>query len=60
MAFKTLLTTKQVQQSLGISRSMLCNLVRSGEIPVTKIGRTNRFDPDLIEEYLRRQTKRHD
>lgn len=48
------LTIKDVQSELSLSRSRICELIRSGELPSIKIGRSRRIPRKAIEEFLDR------
>lgn len=52
------LTPEQVCERLAITPRALRHLTASRQIPVTKVGRANRFHPDEIEAWLRRNTRR--
>ena len=49
-----LLTADQVAQRLGIRLHRTYELAREGQIPSVRIGRTIRFDPVAVEEFIRR------
>ncbi len=51
-----MLTLDELAELLTISPKTLYARVRSGSIPVTRIGASIRFDPLVASEWLRRQT----
>ena len=48
------LTISEVQEELRLSRSRICELIRSGELPSVKIGRSRRVPRKSIESFLAR------
>jgi excisionase family DNA binding protein len=52
-----LLTPKQAAPALAISPRKLWALTASGEIPHLKLGRSVRYPLDVIERWIRAQTK---
>jgi excisionase family DNA binding protein len=42
----------EVMKLLGVSRKTLCGWVRDGEIPATRIGTGNKFDPLELAHWL--------
>lgn len=48
-----LMTTKEAAKRLGISERFVRSLQHSGALPAVKIGRTTRFDPLDLEEFIR-------
>lgn len=48
-----LITTKQVAQVLGISRSQVYVLLKSGELESVHIGRSRRISKEQIIDYVR-------
>ena len=49
-----LLTVEEVVALLGISRSKLYQLVRDGSIATVKMGRSVRFRPSRVQEFVER------
>jgi excisionase family DNA binding protein len=49
-----LLSIPQVCQELGMGKSWIYRLLRSGEIPSIRLGRTIKVRRDELEEYLNR------
>lgn len=49
-----LLTTDQTSKHLGITIRTLYTLTQRGDLPCIKVGRSVRYDPRDIEEYLAR------
>jgi putative molybdopterin biosynthesis protein len=50
---RKLLTVRDLQELLKLSRSQIYELARAGDLPCYKIGRSVRFDLDEIEEWLK-------
>src|SRR5712692_9101452 len=50
-AVEALWNARELAQRLGIHRSRLYHLVRTGRIPHLRVGRGVRFDPDAIREW---------
>jgi excisionase family DNA binding protein len=50
-----LLTTKQVQEMLGVSERTIFNFIDRGELKGFKVGRSWRFEESDIEDYINRQ-----
>ena len=48
------LTSKEAASLLGISLQTLDRAVKRGEIPVVRIDRKRRFEPDDLRAWLRR------
>jgi excisionase family DNA binding protein len=48
-----LITTKQVAQVLGISRSQVYVLLKSGELESVHIGRSRRISKEQVIDYVR-------
>jgi len=46
-----LLTAEEVAPLLGVSRSMVYKLRRTGELPAAKVGSLLRFHPDAVRGY---------
>jgi excisionase family DNA binding protein len=53
-----LLTTPQAARSLAISERTLWDLTKRGEIPVVRIGRSVRYDPEDLKAWIDRQKER--
>lgn len=53
-----LLTTKQVQEILGVSERTVFNFMERGELKGFKVGRSWRFEESEIEAYLQRQQEK--
>ena len=47
-------TTGEVANALSVSRSTVARLVKDG-LPVVRMGRLVRFDPEKIEAYIDRR-----
>ena len=54
-----ILTNKDVLRELEISRFTLARMVGRGEIPVVKVGRSNRYRREDILAYLAANTSTH-
>ncbi len=50
---EALWNARELAQRLGIHRTRLYHLVRTGRIPHLRVGRGIRFDPDAIREWER-------
>lgn len=53
MSEKTLLTIEKVALRLGISEARGYELARENILPVVRLGRQVRVDPDLLDEFIR-------
>jgi len=53
-----LLTTKQVQEMLGVSERTIFNFMERGDLKGFKVGRSWRFEESDIEEYINRQRRK--
>lgn len=42
----------QVAEQLGVSRQRVYELVRRGDLPCVRLGRTVRFDPTSLDEWI--------
>ena len=51
-----LLSVKQVAKYLNVSPVFIYKATRQRRLPVTRIGRTLRFDPAALEQFIARQT----
>lgn len=51
-----LLTADRVAERLAVPKSHVWRLARRGEIPVIRIGRLVRFDPDDLQLWIDRRT----
>lgn len=49
---KLLLNCDEAAAALSISRRLLWSLTAGGEIPVVRIGRTVRYDPDDLRDWI--------
>jgi excisionase family DNA binding protein len=52
-----LLREEEVRQALKISRTSLWRLVRSGQLPVVRIGRSLRFSNDVVRAWVADQVE---
>ena len=48
-----IMTVKDVADYLRMSEAKIYRLVRNGELPVVRIGKTWRFRKDLLDEWLK-------
>lgn len=55
---KPLLSAKDASPLLAIGLRKLWELTNCGEIPHVRIGRSIRYDPDDLKEWVARQKKR--
>jgi excisionase family DNA binding protein len=55
----SLLTTNQTAHILSLSRSTICRLLKTGELPSITIGRTRRISRLDIDRYIEQQRKLH-
>lgn len=51
---KTLLTIREVCQLLGMQKTFVYRLLKSGALPSLQIGRARRVRREAVEAYLRR------
>lgn len=51
-----LLTADEVSEILRVPRSTVYELARARRIPFLKVGRRTLFDPELLREWIARQT----
>ena len=51
-----LLNMKQVCELLNVSHDVIEKEMKAGRLAGTKIGRQWRFEPDVIEEYVKSRT----
>lgn len=50
-----LLKPKEAAEVLSVSERTLWNLTRNEEIPAVRIGRSVRYDPDDLREWIERR-----
>jgi excisionase family DNA binding protein len=48
---RVLLTIEEAAERLGIGRTLMCKLIRTGEVESIRIGRLRRIHVDTINEY---------
>lgn len=51
----TLLTVREVAQMLAVSTMTVYRMIRSGDLPAIRIGRTYRVDQRAVEAFLASQ-----
>ena len=51
-----LMTAAEVSELLRVPRSTVYELTRARRIPFLKVGRRTLFDPQLLREWIARQT----
>jgi excisionase family DNA binding protein len=49
-----LLNSRQAAKALGISERTLATYTKSGLLPVVRIGRSVRYSPDDLREWIRK------
>lgn len=54
---RLLLTVEEAARRLGIGRTLAWRLVRSGELPVVRLGRCVRVPWPALREWIRQQTE---
>ena len=54
-----MMTASEVSEYLRISRASVYRLVKTKEIPVSKIGRQLRFRKDVIDKWLSKKESEH-
>jgi len=52
---KDIMSTKELAQYVGFSRSKIYQLIRQKKIPASKIGRQYKFSKDMIDAWLKEQ-----
>ena len=52
-----LLNVKQAAQALGCSKHFLYRKVETGQVPVYRLGRAVRFDPEELRAWAQQQAK---
>jgi excisionase family DNA binding protein len=50
------LTTKDVADLLQVSHATVCKLARQGALPAFRVGTEWRFERQLLEDWVRRQS----
>jgi excisionase family DNA binding protein len=58
MGETTILRVEDAQRILGVSRWMVYELIRRGELPVLRVGRLIRIPRPALEAWIEAQTKR--
>jgi excisionase family DNA binding protein len=53
MSAKPLRDADWLAERLGVKRFTIYDLAREGRIPVVRVGRTVRFDEDIVESWIR-------
>jgi excisionase family DNA binding protein len=51
---KLLMSAEEAARALGIGRTRMYELLRSGEVASIKLGRSRRIRPEDLEEYVER------
>jgi excisionase family DNA binding protein len=51
-----LLNPRQAAKALGISERTLATYTKAGLVPVVRIGRSVRYSPDDLREWIRKST----
>jgi len=50
---KDIMSTKELSQYIGLSKSKIYQLIRQKKIPASKIGRQYKFSKDMIDAWLK-------
>ena len=58
IATKQLLTRPEAAEALSLSVRMIDELVKSGDLPVVRIGRSCRFRPSALEYFIEARESR--
>jgi len=53
---KKLVNIRTVAEALGLKPASLYNMVSRRQIPFTKVGRLTKFDPDMIDAWIKQQS----
>jgi excisionase family DNA binding protein len=48
-----LATAKEISDQTGLTLPRVYELARTGQMPVVKLGRAMRFDPEIVAEFFR-------
>ena len=52
-----LFTVKQIEQKLGLGHTKIYELLRTGELPSIKIGRSRRVTSEGVKDFIARKVK---
>mgnify|MGYP001051195679 CR=1 FL=1 len=52
---KDIMSTKELAQYIGLSKSKIYQLIRQKKIPASKIGRQYKFSKDMVDAWLKEQ-----
>lgn len=58
MSETTILRVEDAQRMLGVSRWMIYEMIRRGELPVLRVGRLIRIPRHALEAWIETQTHR--
>jgi excisionase family DNA binding protein len=50
---KAIMSTKELSQYIGVSKSKIYQLIRQKKIPASKIGRQYKFSKEIIDAWLK-------
>ncbi|MFB0528106.1 MAG: helix-turn-helix domain-containing protein [bacterium] len=50
---KDIMSTKELSQYIGLSKSKIYQLIRQKKIPASKIGRQYKFSKEMIDAWLK-------
>jgi len=50
---KAIMSTKELSQYIGVSKSKIYQLIRQKKIPASKIGRQYKFSKEMIDAWLK-------
>ncbi len=51
---KLLLSAEEAARALGIGRTRMYELLRAGNVPSVKLGRSRRIRPEALDEFVER------
>jgi len=50
---KDIMSTKELSQYIGVSKSKIYQLIRQKKIPASKIGRQYKFSKEMVDAWLK-------
>ena len=57
MDSQQLLTIKEAAQALNTKESWIRSAIFRGEIPIVKLGRLVRFDPEVLDQWIQSNSR---